>query len=91
MVSSLNLYLAEHLIFDYIIFGLSILIACISLIYSYTKKHKKSLPLIIAIIGFLGLIASTFFHGGILSAVLSVFGGGLIAFAHFKNWKFCRR
>ncbi len=71
---------------EWIFIGLSAWIACWSLLSSYFKKHRNIRPLIIAGIGFLGLIIA---QKLVVSDAhwLMTAGGGLIAYAHFCNWK----
>jgi hypothetical protein len=71
---------------EWIFIGMSVGIASWSLLNSYFKKHKNIRPLLIAGIGFLGLIIA---QKIVVSNAhwLMTAGGGLIAYAHFYNWK----
>ena len=72
---------------EYAIILLSLIIASKALIHGYHKHHRKLLPLILAVIGYI-LIGwghvSEIEWGEIL---LTSCGGLAIAIAHFVNWK----
>ncbi len=70
---------------EWILIGMSVGVACWSLLNSYIKKHQNIRPLLIAGIGFIGLItAQKIFNSN--AHWLMMAGGGLIAYAHFYNW-----
>ncbi|WP_316794054.1 MerC domain-containing protein [Pedobacter frigoris] len=68
--------------------GISLIIGIWSLSSSY-PKHKKIVPVLVLIIGFL-LIGSGHYVIHELESVLIPLGGFTIAFAHFINWKYSR-
>lgn len=76
----------DHSIVEYLFLILSISIAFISLWYSYKKKHKNAMPLIIASIGFIIFLLGMANIAG-LHILMTTSGGILIALSHFVNWR----
>lgn len=75
-----------------IIFALSIGVYAIGL--SYLRTHRRILPLILLIIGFLIIIAGHLYVRSWKEALIVPLGGLLIAYAHFVNFKYtgvCRQ
>jgi len=70
--------------FDFIFMAGGLLIAAYVLIKDYLT-HKDFSPLFISILGFISLFFGVESHGALFG--LSVLGGSLITFAHYKNWK----
>lgn len=68
--------------------GLSLVVGISALISSY-PVHKKTLPIIILLVGFI-LIAIGHFVFKNLEAVIVPLGGFTIAAAHLINWKYSR-
>lgn len=64
----------------------SVVIACWSLIPSYTQNHHDNLPLLIAVAGCICLLLGRFSVGE-WEHFIAALGGLLIALAHFINWK----
>ena len=67
---------------------LSLIIGISSLVSSF-PKHKKVIPILVLIIGFV-LIATGHYTLESLEAVLIPIGGFTIAAAHYLNWKYSR-
>jgi len=72
------------------IIALSIVIGISSLIPSYVKYHRKLLPLLLLIIGFILIFGTHFFGFHELEPILVPIGGLTIAGAHLLNWKLNR-
>ncbi len=65
----------------------AVVIASWSLFRSYLRDHHRRLPLQLAFIGFLFIIAGRFMEGNLEHYVTAI-AGTLIATAHFFNWRF---
>ena len=72
------------------IIALSIIIGISSLIPSYIKHHRKLLPLLLLIVGFILIFGAHFFGFHELEPILVPVGGLTIAGAHLLNWKLNR-
>jgi len=70
--------------FDFIFMATGLLIAAFVLVKDF-MKHRDISPLLISILGFVVLFIGVESHGSLF--FLSVTGGLLITFAHFKNWR----
>lgn len=81
-------WLHNHL-FDWIIIGLGFIIAGYAIVGDYLKKHKKPLPLLVAVTGFAFLLIGMIDHHGWL-LIFSVTGGLLVATSHVLNWKYSK-
>lgn len=66
---------------------LSILIGIASLIPSYLKYHRRILPLLLLIVGFMLIFGTHLLGLHELEPVLVPLGGFTIAGAHLLNWK----
>jgi hypothetical protein len=75
-------HLSHNHVFDIIIVGVGLFIACFSLFKDF-KKHKSILPLLLALVGFLALGVAVLSHE--LPVLVNVFGGLLVASAHLWN------
>ena len=69
-----------------ILFALSVGIYAIG--FSYVKKHRKLLPVVLLIIGFIIIITGHLFVSGRYEAVIVPSGGLCIVAAHFFNYKY---
>lgn len=71
---------------EWIFIGASIGIASWSLLQSYFNNHRNITPLLMAGIGFIGLILAQKVFASNAHWLMAT-GGGLIAYAHFYNWR----
>lgn len=76
----------ENPVFEFILLGSALLFALISLWPSY-KDHSVKTPLLLAIIAFSAMSIGLFLHIENVEMISMVLGGGLLAYAHFYNWK----
>ncbi|HAA11802.1 MAG TPA: MerC domain-containing protein [Cytophagales bacterium] len=76
---------------EYSIILLSLFIASNALIHGYRKHHKKSLPLMIALAGFLLIGAGHGLATESQEIFLTSVGGVSIAIAHLINWRYIRK
>lgn len=81
-------WLHNHL-FDWIIIGLGFIIAGYAIVGDYLKKHRKLLPLLVAVTGFIFLLIGMIDHHGWM-LIFSVVGGLLVASSHVLNWKYSK-
>ncbi len=52
------------------------------------QLHRNRYPWMLALLGFVLMAAGALAHGlGAIEAVLTVVGGVIVAFAHWRNWK----
>jgi len=69
---------------------LSVTIGLSSLMPSYFKYHKKTLPILLLIAGFVLIFGTHLLELHVLEPILVPLGGLTIAAAHFVNWKFMK-
>jgi len=81
-------FLASHEV-EWILIGLSIVIAFYVLYKDFKKKHKKYLPSILAAGGFLMIFTGHVFHD--LEIIFAVSGGLIITFAYLVNWRMIQK
>jgi hypothetical protein len=67
---------------------LALVLGVSSIFLSYFRTHKKALPLLLLLIGFIAIIAGHIYLRGWLEAVVVPLGGLTIAAAHFINFKY---
>lgn len=72
-----------------IIFGASALLGTCSLFPSYFKHHRKILPILVLLSGFL-LIGLSRFTVNVNEPVLVSLGAASVASAHFFNFRLCK-
>ena len=78
-----NVYFEGGMIF------LAFLIGTFSLLHGYKKHHHRKLPVVIFSVGLLCLVIKQFWaHDTLVLLFPAVI---LIVFAHYKNWRYCRR
>jgi len=71
---------------EIVMIGISLMLGSVSLGLSYFRNHRKIIPLLLLMAGFL-LIAVGHFTGKFALEILFVpLGGFVIASAHFVNW-----
>lgn len=90
-ITTLPLWGLEFLAYSWVelsMICLSLIIGICSLVSSF-PKHKKVMPILVLIIGFV-LIATGHYILESLEAVLIPVGGFTIAAAHYLNWKYSR-
>ena len=80
-----TLFLEES--FELALLVISLLLAILSLVISYLKIHRNSIPLIIAGIGFFFFVLGKLIPLEMTEILLSVVGGCFVAFAHYRNLK----
>ena len=76
--------LESHAIFEWVIIGLSIIIASWSLFRSYIRDHRNLIPILIVTFGFALILIDHLSHA---HGWMLVVGGLSIASAHLVNWK----
>lgn len=69
------------------VIALSLIIGISSLIPSYVKYHRKLLPLILLLLGFILIFGTHLLQWHELEPVLVPLGGISIALAHYINWR----
>ncbi|QNL47980.1 MerC domain-containing protein [Olivibacter sp. SDN3] len=74
--------------FEIGIIALSIAIGLSSLIPSYLKYHRKTMPITLLVIGFVLIFGAHLLGFHEWEPVLVPMGGFTIAGAHFLNWKY---
>ena len=67
---------------------LAFIIGVSSIVTSYTRIHRKLLPLMLLITGFLIVIAGHLFITNWIEGIVVPLGGFTIAYAHFVNYKY---
>ena len=72
---------------EYSIILLSFFIASNALIHGYRRHHRKSLALILAIIGFVLISLGHTLGVELIEILFTSCGGLLVAIAHLINWK----
>ena len=77
-------------VWDVLFIGLSFIIAIAALLNGYLKHHRNIIPINIAIAGFVAIAVGHFAHLGLMSDILSVIGGLLVAYSHLINYRACR-
>ena len=76
---------------EFLVLGTSFVLACLSLIPNFLKRHRNPFPILMVIAGF-SLILLNHDHGSLSWKVLvSVVGGLLIGLSHFLNLKITAR
>lgn len=73
-----------------VVLMLSGFIAVCSLIPSYLKGHKRLVPVVILLSGFL-LIGLSRFMVNVNESILTSSGAALVASAHFLNYRYCKQ
>lgn len=73
-----------------VVLTLSVAVAVTSLVPSFVRHHRKVLPIVILLAGFL-LIGLSRFMVNVNESVLASSGAALVASAHFFNYRFCKR
>jgi len=72
------------------VIALSLVVGISSLIPSYLKYHRKLLPIVLLLIGFLLIFGTHLLHFHELEPILVPLGGIGIALAHYINWRLNR-
>ncbi len=73
--------------FEVIMILLAIIIASISLLSSYLKRHRDPIPIIIMLSGFIMMLSGHLLLDEIHLHKINAMGGICIAVAHWINWK----
>ena len=68
----------------------SCLLGSFSLIPAMKNTHRRRLPLAIFLIGITTIVAGRFPVPLLWETILTTTGAGLVAFAHYLNWRLCR-
>lgn len=80
-------FLANPLI-EWSMIGLAIIIGSYAIGLSYVKVHRKKLPLVLLMAGFLVIILGHIFTQGWREAIVVPIGGLLITASHFANYRY---
>lgn len=64
----------------------SLLLASLSLVQAYRKRHGRLTAIYVVLLGFLIIMASRFL-GGNAHVILAGIGGSIVAAAHIINWR----
>ncbi|MBL6731116.1 MAG: MerC domain-containing protein [Bacteroidia bacterium] len=87
----LSLGFFDSPLFEWIMIGSSVTLALTSFINGYYKHHHSDEPLSIMLIAFI------FFTLGhprdietLVTPICMTFGGIIMAYAHYRNWKLCK-
>lgn len=80
-------FLANPL-FEWGMIILALILGVSSIFLSYFRTHKKALPLLLLVIGFVAIIAGHIYLKGWVEAIIVPLGGLTIAAAHFINFKY---
>jgi hypothetical protein len=67
---------------------LAFIIGVSSISLSYSRVHRKLLPLMLLVLGFMIIIAGHLFITGWIEGIIVPLGGFTIAAAHFVNYKY---
>lgn len=90
LVLTLGAFAGAHWLMDplveWIFIGASMTVAGWSLFRAYFKEHRNGFPLLMAAMGFLGLILAQKVFVSYAHWLMAT-GGVLIAYAHFYNWR----
>lgn len=73
-----------------VVLAISATVGVSSLIPSYIKHHRKSLPIFILLLGFCCIGMSRFLVE-FDESILASSGAGLVATAHFSNFRYCKK
>jgi len=76
---------------EIVFFLISLTLASISLIHGYSRIHRNSIVLIVALIGFISFLVGHEISGFALKIILTSMGGVSILIAHYLNYKFQSR
>ena len=76
---------------EYVIILLSLFIASFALLHGYRKHHKRLLPLLIAIVGFVLILMGHLFEVVWKELAFTSSGAIAIAMSHLINWKYIRQ
>ncbi len=75
-------------VFEWGMIVLALLLGVSSIFVSYFRSHKRALPLLLLLAGFVLIIAGHIYLRGWLEAIVVPLGGLTIALAHFLNYKY---
>lgn len=83
-----------HLSHNHQVESAVLVISCIlgsfSLIPAMKNTHRRRMPLAIFLVGIVAIAAGRFSVPLLWESVLTTSGAGLVAFAHYLNWRLCR-
>lgn len=71
--------------------GIALAVGLTSLFLAYFKHHRKIIPLLILLIGFMFILVGHLFENRIAEPAMVSAGGIFIVFAHYKNLNLTRR
>ncbi len=68
----------------------SAVIGTFSLVPSIIRTHNRKMPLILFLLGMAAIVAGRFSLPLLWESLLTTVGAGLVALAHYQNWRVCR-
>ncbi|MCC8424810.1 MerC domain-containing protein [Mucilaginibacter sp. UR6-11] len=80
-------FLANPL-FEWSMIVLALLLGVSSIFLAYFRTHRRALPLLLLLSGFILVIGGHIYLRGWIEAIIVPVGGLTIAFAHFINFKY---
>lgn len=83
-----GLGILTHPLFEWGMVLLALLLGVSSIFLSYFRTHRRAMPLLLLLIGFVAIIAGHIYLHGWLEAIIVPAGGLTIALAHFLNYKY---
>ncbi|MFD2872565.1 MerC domain-containing protein [Mucilaginibacter ximonensis] len=75
-------------LFEWTMIGLALLLGVMSILLSYVRTHRRTLPLLMLVAGFAAVVLGHIYLRGWIEAVVVPLGGLTIAAAHFVNFKY---
>jgi ABC-type transport system involved in cytochrome c biogenesis permease subunit len=54
------------------------------------STHRRRMPFFIFLLGITAIVAGRFPIALVWESLLTTIGAGLVAFAHYQNWRICR-
>lgn len=86
-----NLGFLENPLLEGGILLLGAIIALLSLLPGYYKKHHKISPLILIVTGFMIILGGKFQDQALHEGIFTAIGAALVAAAHYSNWKLSKK
>ncbi|MCK0160007.1 MerC domain-containing protein [Allomuricauda sp. F6463D] len=85
--SMASLHFLHNPIIEWLFIGLAVVFVFVSLLPSYRTAHRKSMPLLIATVGFCLIILGRFDFGETWETINTGGGALMVSVAHFVNFK----
>lgn len=86
-----SLEFLESPVFENSMIAISLVLASTSLLRGYFKHHRRPLPLMLVVAGFLLIAFSRIEINEAYEATLMAMGGSFIAVSHFVNFRFLKK